>query len=237
MNGIIIHAFSNAVTPLGISIAIETPSPMKFFIVILLSLTFLCPTNVSAQTIKTYGAKLAVTSAGQDFYYTMFDPNIKRRIGFNAAVFVEWLDIPFFSIVTQVEYAQRGRGVEFILTGSSGPEEIGRITLYDRLDYLSIPMLAKFTLPAGTISPYLSFGPRLDFLLGYKSEMNSNSVFDNFRKTNVGGTVAIGAEIVDFLSVAITLEVRYNLDFRDSFSSQFLRVRNNSFDLWLGAGL
>ena len=210
---------------------------MKSSTVILLSLMFLCPTNVNAQTIKTYGLKLAVTSADQDFDYTAFAPTTKRRIGFNASVFVEWLDLPFFSIVTQVEYAQRGRGVELILTGPSGPEEIGRITLYDRLDYLSIPLFAKITFPTGTISPYLSLGPRLDFLLGYKSELNSSSIYDNFRKTNVGGTVGIGAEIVNLLPIRLTLEVRYNLDFRDSFSSQFLRVRNNSFDLWLGAGL
>lgn len=211
---------------------------MKFSTVALLLLMFLPTNSVFAQLIKTYGFKIAATSAGQDFDYTDFSVNTKRRIGFNAAVFVEWLDLPFFSFVTQMEYAQRGMGMDVILTASTGPEEIGRITDDNRVDYLSIPLFVKLTVPMGIISPFLSLGPRLDVLLGHKSGFfGFGNVYDRFRKSNVGGTVSLGAELVNVLPITLTLEVRYNKDFRDSYSTPRLRVRNNSFDVWVGAGL
>lgn len=42
---------------------------------------------------------------------------------------------------------------------------------YDhRIDYLSIPVLAKLSMKTKHISPYFVVGPRFDFLLDYKSK-------------------------------------------------------------------
>lgn len=191
-----------------------------------------------AQILKTYGAKVAFTSANQDFDFSPFNIETKSRNGFNFAVFAEWLDIPFFSVVTQIEYAQRGMGEEFVLTGPDSPEEIGRTAKYNRLDYLSIPLLAKFIIPMQIISPLIIIGPRFDILLGYKSDDGlNNSVYDSFKRTNFGGTIGIGGQTIDLLPVQIILELRYNFDFSDSYSTQYLKVKNSSFDIWLGVGL
>ena len=166
----------------------------------------------------------------------MFDT--KRRVGFNAGIFAEWLDVPFFSVLTQVEYAQRGTGEEFVVTGPSGPEPIGTKTLYARLDYVSVPVLGKIILQTGQISPYVLAGPRADFLLGYKSDEGLFSgVYDSFKKTTWGGSAGIGVQVKSLLPVTLIAEARYNFDFADSYRSDLMNVRNNSVDFWLGVGL
>jgi hypothetical protein len=217
------------------AIAINGEKSMKFFVTIILLGCLLSPNDSNAQLVKAYGPKVAFTSAHQDFNYTYTDVEVKRRNGFNAALFVEWLNLPFISAVTQLEYVQRGMGMEFVRTGPEGPEVVGRFTRYNRVDYLSIPQLAKIAIPVGMFSPYLSTGPRIDFLLGYKSDDGLfNAVYDEFKKTNIGGTISIGLESVELLPIGLLVEARYNFDFADSYSTQYLKVRNNSFDVWLG---
>jgi hypothetical protein len=193
----------------------------------------------SAQLLRHYGVKVALTSATQRYQLTL-DPGLgtKRRVGFNVGAFAEWLDIPPFSLVSQVEYAQRGMGQDFVLTGPSGPTPIGVRTLYSRLDYLSIPIVAKLRFPMGLIAPYILAGPRVDILLGYRSDENAfNAVYDKFKKTSVGGSAGVGIELESVLPFTVLAEVRYNFDFADSYETDFLKVRNNSFDVWLGVAL
>lgn len=186
--------------------------------------------------MKAIGFKAAYTSAHQSFDYTSFNIEPKRRAGFNVAGFVEWLDLPFFSIVSQIEYAQRGMRYEIQQTGPGGPEIIAIVTRYNRVDYLSIPLFAKFSLPAHAISPFLSLGPRFDILLGYKSDEDAyNFVYDDFKKTMLGGTISIGCETNALLPFSLILEARYNFDLADSYATQSLKVRNSSIDIWMGA--
>jgi hypothetical protein len=188
-----------------------------------------------AQLIKGYGLKIGLTSADQKLKYSSFTGDTKRRIGFNVGGYVEWLDIPFFSVLTEVEYVQRGMGQEFTITTEDSPEGIGKKTLYTRLDYISIPVLAKATLPGTIISPYIVAGPRLDILLGYKSDENAfNDLYGKFKKNIFGGTVGLGAETGSVLPVTLTADVRYNFDFTKSFKNEYLEVSNNAFDFMVG---
>ncbi len=190
----------------------------------------------SAQLLKNYGLKMAVTSADQKYDLTLA-PGLetKRRAGFNVGVFAEWFDVPFFSLLTQVEYAQRGTGQVFAVTGPSGPEVIGTKTLYSRLDYVSVPVLAKLRLQTGPFTPYIVAGPRVDFFLGYKSdEQEFNAVYDKFKKTSLGGSAGVGMQIESILPVILLAEARYNFDFADSYETDLLKVRNNAFDFWVG---
>ena len=192
----------------------------------------------NAQLIKSYGFKVAFTSADQKYNYTyLTDITTKRRVGFNAAIFAEWLNMPLFSLITQCEYAQRGMGMEFDRTLNS-PEITGTYTNYNRVDYLSIPIFAKLTFPVEPINPYILLGPRIDFLLGYKSDENVfNAVYDKFSKTITGASFAVGFDLKTLFPIALLIETRYNIDFKDSYSTQYLTVRNNSFDIWLGVAL
>lgn len=207
------------------------------FMIIILTAGYL--NEGKAQLLKEYGLKVALTSADQRYDVTLA-PGIetKRRVGFNVGAFVEWFDVPFFSLITQVEYAQRGMGQNVILTGPSGPDPVGVRSLYSRLDYLSVPVLAKLRLQTGPIVPYFVAGPRADIFLGYRSDENAfNAVYDQFKKTSLGGSAGVGIQIESLLPFTVFAEARYNFDFADSYDTDLLKVRNNAFDFWLGVAL
>ncbi|MBM4159991.1 MAG: PorT family protein [Ignavibacteria bacterium] len=206
-----------------------------------LILLMLSQTDVSsAQVIKSCGLKFAITSASQTFEYSNppwsgFGPTTVRRTGFNIGAFVEWFDIPYLSAISQIEYAQRGVGEEFIITGSD-PTTAGTKHVYTRLDYLSVPILAKPILPMGMVSPYLLVGPRADFLLHYQKNLPLEGFYKDFKKTAIGGTIGVGVESSSLLPIRLSVESRYNFDISNSFDNGFAKVRNNAFDFWLGVG-
>lgn len=204
-----------------------------------LLLVVAAPEPLSAGLIRRGGAKLALTSADQSYSYTSpvsLDPD--RRIGVGAAVFLEWFDVPVLSLVTQLEYLPRGMKETFNVTSPDGPEVIGQVEIRNRLDYISLPVLAKARIDLGSIAPYALAGVRIDRLLGYDSDRGAfDPVYADFKKTTVGGSAGAGLEIGSLLPVALLVEVRYNFDLTDSYKSDLLNVTNNSYDLWLGIAL
>jgi Outer membrane protein beta-barrel domain len=193
----------------------------------------------NAQLIKSYGLKLASTSASQNLEYSTppwgwwSGSKTTPKPGFNIALFAEWFNVPFFSVVSQIEYAQRGAHLEYAVPG-------GRWSTDGRVDYLSVPLLAKVTVPMGPASPYLLAGPRADFLVGYQDveiQPNTNPLYSNFKKAILGGSIGLGVETGSLLPVALLAELRYNVDFFDSYNKDNLKVRNNAIDVWLGVAL
>ncbi len=211
---------------------------MKTWLFSALVVLLMCTAETEAQFIKQYGFKVAFTSADQEYNLAPVpDLETKRRSGVNVAGFLELFDLPVFSLITQVEYAQRGMGVEFAVTSPSGPEPIGMTTLYSRVDYLSIPVLVKARLETEAVSPYIMAGPRFDVMLGYKSDKDAfNLLYDEFKKTNWGASVGAGVESDAVLPFVVSAEFRYNFDFADSYRSDLANVRNNAFDVWVGFG-
>ena len=60
-----------------------------------------------AQILRSYGAKVAVTSAALSFNYNNapYRSESGRKIGFNVGAFAEWFNERSFSFMTQLEYA------------------------------------------------------------------------------------------------------------------------------------
>ena len=211
---------------------------MKTIASLLLILLVFSSHQTNAQVLRTYGAKFGITSSDEVRDYSTFTPTTKRRTGFNFGVYAEWFDLPIISIVTQLEYSQRGFGDNFLYTDETGPQSGKILTLYDRLDYLSVPLLAKFSTTFAPIKPYALLGPRFDILIGRKADIPGEDIlYDNFKKPVLGGTVGIGAELNSGLPVTLSLEARYNFDLMDSYSNPNLSVQNNTFDLWIGASI
>jgi len=211
------------------------------FLLFLTLATFSYPTN--AQLLKGYGVKLALTSATQSFAYSntpfpVSGPDIKRRLGFGVAAYAEWFNNPIFSVLSQVEYIQRGIGEKITVTGEQGPTPIGTEVRDKRLDYLSILIPAKATLAPGIVSPYIFAGPRADFLLGYHDEFFvRQSIYQDFKKTMLGGSFGAGVEITGPLPNAVSLEFLYNIDFSNSYDTSLLKIRNSAYDIWVGIGI
>lgn len=216
---------------------------MKLNLPMLVIMAILVVNEAHPQLIKSYGLKAGITSADQTFDWSSIpDPSTERRVGFCLAAYAEWLNLPAFSVVTQLEYNQRGVGEKLYVLrfGPSGSRITDTQVFYSRLDYLSIPILAKTEIPLGNVRPFIAIGPRLDFLLGYQtteSKLLYNTFYDDFRGLVLGGSVSIGIVMEGLFPFAITFEGRYNHDFSYSQSNQLIKIKNNAFDFWLGVGL
>lgn len=202
-------------------------------------------TCVNAQLIKQYGLKAALTTASQSFehssgiYLIGLEGKSLRRTGFNIAFFIEWIDSSFFSIISQIEYTQRGRGwgPELIIL-DPGPIFKRDQNEYFRLDYISIPILIKIPIPISKYKPFFILGPRFDYFLGYASDDNNlyvDDIYNGFKKIIYGGSFGIGFDF-EFI-MPLTIEFRRNIDFIDSYKNNFLNIKNDSYDLWLGVAL
>lgn len=195
-----------------------------------------------SQLVRSYGVKLGAVSANQTWHYAFFpdlatDWTTNYRWGITGGVYVELLDIPLLSLVAELQYTQKGTRYPLPLTSVSQPDGTGQFkTLSPRVDYLSIPILAKLRLKSPFFTPYLIVGPRVDLLV-FKRGDGFDQVIDRFKSTDVGGTIGVGVEIHTLLPVGLLAELRFNPSFRDSYNSEFLTVRNRSFDFLVGLQL
>ncbi|MGH7601381.1 MAG: porin family protein [bacterium] len=207
----------------------------------------LLPLSVQAQLLKGYGIKAGVNSSNTalSIPQSAFEIDTQRRTGVNAALFIEWGGSSFYSLVTQVEYAQRGFAEEQEITGENNPEPLGKVRASTRLDYISLPILLKLQYRKLAISPYLIAGPRVDFLVNREvgefdfvignSKVSVESELSKIVDDRaLGGTVGLGFNAQKFLPLPLLVEGRYNFDFTDNSKSPPLQGKNNSFDVWLG---
>jgi hypothetical protein len=202
--------------------------------------------SVQAQVLNSVGVKGGINFSASAIKFGADDMptsemETQRRTGWQAALFAEWLKMSVVSIVTQVEYAQRGYAEELPVTGENSPEPVDVLNLKTRLDYVSVPILLKLQTSNAGIKPYALAGPRFDFLVNRKPDYYEGgqldlevALADFFNDRAVGGTVGLGMTGKAF-SLPLLVEARYNFDFNDNAdSNQFLEVKNNAFDVWLG---
>ncbi len=184
------------------------------------------------QLLKGYGFKAGMVVANQDFDYSAgFQADTKNRSGLNFGIFAEWLSLPSLSVLTEAHYIQKGHVDEFVQTDEFATPI--RIIKFDqRLDYLSIPLLAKVTLRTKHLLPYLIAGPRFDFLLGYKSD-TAGEIYRELKDADVGGTIGLGVESTS-RPVKVLLEFRYSPDFTSAYQTDLLKVKNSSFEILFG---
>ncbi len=192
---------------------------------------------VHGQIITGWGIKTGATFANQEFEYlqTSLNMDINSRTGLDVGIFVELLPLPVLRLVPEIHYIQKGMVEEQIKAGESGPEPLGTLEYSNRVDYLSIPLLAKITIPNLIISPYLIAGPRLDIILGYDSEpVDDSIIYDNFESYDLGADFGIGVETNLILPVHILAELRFSPSFSNAYETDLLKVKNQALELLVG---
>jgi len=193
----------------------------------------------SAQLIRTFGVKGGAVTASQtwDYVSPFTDLNTERRWGLDIGLFVEWLNMPVFSFSSEVHYIQKGMKISFPVTTEQNPDGTGEnMTRSPRIDYVSVPVLAKARLMDTQLSPYIVAGPRVDFLLHTEGE-GFQVILDKFEKIDFGATVGVGVEVKSFEPVQLGIEFRFSPSFKDGYSSAFTKVRNSSMELLFVAGI
>ena len=192
-----------------------------------------------AQLVRTYGFNIGYIHAKQNWDYSPqlgFDPHMSGTIsGIGGGLFVEFLDVPYLSLLTKAQYVQKGRTISVMgtMVSSTNPNgyiETGMMDIKYRLNYISVPILAKLRIETPMFVPYLAIGPRLEYLVSHPTSV----VYDNFKKMEVTGTVAVGVELSLGFIPRLLLEADYNTSLTNSFDNGNLIVSDNSVEIFCG---
>jgi len=208
---------------------------MKKIVFSFLTISILFCSSTYGQLIRDYGIKVGLASTNQNWIWpsqTFVTTSSTSRQGIDVGLFVQWFNIPMISALTELHYIQKGAKVttNIPITTAQYPDGTGQYLSYTtRINYLSLPILAKLRISLGILTPYLLAGPRFDYNLS-----NSNTLYlNNFNKLDIGGTFGIGFELDKILPVHIGAEFCYSPTFQDSYSSQGLTAKNNSLEFLL----
>jgi hypothetical protein len=118
-----------------------------------------------------------------------------------------------------------------VLYSQKGAEEAGTTI---ELDYLEIPVLAKFSFAPGPATPHVYFGPYVGFVL--KSEVSSGGAsadIDN-TQTDFGGIVGAGLDL-NLGVTELNAGVRYGFGLTDAFDGG--QGKNGVFSIVAGVAL
>ena len=212
---------------------------MKKLFLALILFTFISTSQ--AQFIRGIGLKVGTTISNQDWQYSIssglsglsFEPD--SRAGLNIGIFIELLDVPLISIVTEVNYTQKGMEQELPVTTVTQPDGTGEfVTWNTRVDYLNISAFGKLRLNVGLFTPYILLGPKIDIEINKETSFDQlDEVEENFNKNMLGFKVGVGTEI-NLLSLNLLAEILYDVNFNELYENQNLKVNSNSFELRIG---
>lgn len=186
-------------------------------------------TAVNAQLVRGWGLKAGATFSKQEWDYTSSpgDPEKYDGTGLNIGAFVELLNNPLLTIVTEANYVQKGAESNVTIP-LPGPD--AEVKSDKRIDYINFAALAKVRINLGIIKPYVLAGPKIDFEI---EKTNSEPFQDNFQKGRWGFKVGVGSE-VNILPINLFAEILYDADFNDLYNNQNLHINTSSVDLRVG---
>ena len=179
------------------------------------------------QIVRGFGVKAGACTATQVWN----DHSYGYRWGIDLGGYVEWLDMPVVTILSEVHYIQKGLRYRFYRTPGPLPDETWN---YDestpRIDYLSFPILGKVRYGFGEAEAYFVAGPRIDLLLGQDGD--GWPLFAQNGTTSIGATLGFGIQtrVASFLTWG--LELRYSPSFTHDEIENF-SVKNKSFEMLL----
>ncbi|MFO7445116.1 MAG: outer membrane beta-barrel protein [Ignavibacteriaceae bacterium] len=198
----------------------------------ILSLVILLCSVTEAQLIRGYGLKIGGTVANQVWdNSTGINLDPENKLGFNIGAFAEFLDVPFFSVVGEINYVRKTNKDELSVTTVDNPEGTGEIRDYETgASFLNISLLGKLRTNLVLLSPYIIAGPKIDITL---DKINDFDMPDSFNSELIGMKAGIGTEI-NLVAVTLLAEFIYDFNFNPLYDSDFLEIKTSSFDFRIG---
>ena len=191
-----------------------------------------------AQVPLGFGFKLGCVAAnqtGQMGHY--LEESQDNRWGIIAGAFIDVLDLPHFTLTVEFDYVQKGAKSTLIVTWPDGEERPLGST---RVDYLSVPLLAKIHTAVGRLTPYLVIGPTVDvpFNTDFDGYMMLSDRADHdrgdFKRIDVGAVFGFGLELPAHPVIPV-VEFRYCPSFTKAIDTKGFSMWNRSIELLLGA--
>jgi hypothetical protein len=211
---------------------------MKIKLIFIVLSIVLLNSILQAQLLKSYGLKVGFNNAEQNWSYSsqsgFDDTGIGPLWGFNFGVFVEPFSYQNFSLITEISYIQKGRTLTFnkIIRSADGQSyiDVGKNETKHRFDYLSIPILAKIKINGKVLTPFVTLGPSLEYLISYPS----SDTYDNFNKTEIALKFSGGLEFSFGVGPIFLTEIRYCRSLTNAFKNEILTVDNRVLEFLFG---
>jgi len=205
----------------------------------------LISSSASAIPFKHWGVKVGYTAAEQNWEHDWIsNDDISMRPGFHVGVLSDWFDYKGLSLNVGIQYEQKGMN-ETINLVDEGGHDLGERTFTSRLDYISIPLLVKYSREWDEVSAYLLAGPRFDIFLGY-ADGDGDLVYgieDEYKDFVFGLSGGFGIERRILSLQTIFVEFVYNYDplwlyeSTNIMTGNAFKVKNQSFNISIGIRL
>lgn len=194
--------------------------------------------TVNAQLFSNFGFKLGYTSSVLTFDEARPEigneyPEHSRKGGFNFSIFGESKITPNIFIVSGLEYSQKG------FTTNGGLRDTVRFHV------ISLEVLGKYKFNLGIVNPFITIGPRIDYLGGLERDLEyqGEDLFfdwawiDTYNTFNFGGTISAGLEFDITEDKSLFIEFSYKPDITDMVAEDnqmFSNVKNKAIDISAG---
>ena len=206
----------------------------KLFVVVLILGLY---STSQAQFIKGLGIKVGGTASNQKWEYAPSSPislNPDTKIGITVGAFAEFLNLPFISLIGEVNYVEKGMQMDVLVTGVNDPGGAVEELWKAGFNYLNLSLLAKVRLDGIIFTPYLLAGPKVDIEINRSGKLiTAGSIFNDFKKNRIGFKAGIGTEVKLF-KITFLAEVLYDADLGTLYEGGLLKVTSSAVDFRTG---
>jgi hypothetical protein len=181
-----------------------------------------------AQSSSKFGLKGGAIFERQEFQYR----GSTEHSGYDVGIYFTLAPSNWIAMITELHLVQKGSFKrDILLIESTSNLALLNVGLEKRVHYASIPLLVKLSPEWRKFSPYLTAGPRVDFLLSDVS--NEFLEFDkNYARVNWGGSLGLGIQ-----NQWLSFELRWEYSHTHYYDSDFLRAKHNAMVMLAGIGL
>lgn len=151
-------------------------------------------------------------------------------------MFVEFFDLPHFTLSAEINYIEKGFQKEIYSTTPESPELGPKVLWKVNFNYINISALAKPKIDLGLFTPYIFIGPRLDIEISKSSQLDNPENYKDYLRERLGIKCGIGSEIKLFELIFLS-ELVWDIDFKDIYQNPNVNVKTNSFDIRIGIKL
>lgn len=215
---------------------------MKYFKQIGLGLLFFTSTFIFGQESKiTFGFEggLGVRS----LYGFNAAENSETTLGYAGGVFFQYNINAKFSLRTNVFFERKGNSREVLISNiQDSGGVLGTTNLYQNFDFLTIPLLIKYSFSPNNRF-YINSGPFFGFLLKHSLTENTTDFFqsntEDFKTLDFGWSNGLGLNFPINEHILLSLEVRNNLGLIHIGKQAVInneRIKTNSTNLLMGLG-
>jgi len=197
-----------------------------------------CSSGLFGQRPSSFGLKGGVGLANQSYRITAIDQELdtKAVTGPTLSLFVEAFKSQHFSVQLDVGFAAKGSTTttQSVTVNHLDNDRItineGEATRSD-FTYLSVVSLARYRWDLEPLCPYLLLGPRVDFLLRYRTQ--SEYPLEQQSQTLLGLSAGAGLEY-KLQNLGLFAELQYLPDLSPVTHEEPLQINNNMLSLCLG---